>query len=356
MQTACLGYQSALDYLCRERYFSGTSLYGRGYHADKVALPPSERTARISALPRKCPSDDDVAGLLDGCLRGMAGPVHFIVSQRDGCWDSALKVCHVWGSPIVSGMLGKADGNLLTSSAEFCLLQLACELGAVELARLITELCGTYALAPSPQDEYRNCPPATSLHHVSQFGRRMQRAGMRGARNLLRAVRFSADGAASPMETAVFLLLRLPLCLGGYGVEAPQLNARPRVGAAGGSGVRRRPHRCDLLWAEQGVALEYEGERWHTGPARITDDSLRDNALSAQGCRVIRVTKEQLYRADAFDDVARQICTLLGRRLRIPSSYNWFERRAHLRHMLLPTRGNRLCNERAGRSPVAPTL
>lgn len=344
-----LGYQSALEYLCRERYFEGAVPFGWEYYGDKAAPSPSERTDRVRVLARGCPSDACIRSRLDGALRGLATPVHLLVSRRQDCLRSGLKVAHLWSAPALWGSFARVDDGLYVSSPEFCVLQMARLLTTVELVRLIDELCGTYVLAPCPEDPYRNAFSLTSVVYLRDYLTRAKAAGVRGAQEAARALRFAADGAASPMETILSLLLCLPCRSGGYGVPLATFNQRPRD-VPGADPAMRGCHRCDLLWRREGVALEYEGEKTHAGAMQTTRDSQRDNALAMRGQALIKVTKAQVYDVDAFDVVARQVLGLLGRRLR-PDHHpkDWQLRRANLRDALLPARRGGACHERVGR-------
>lgn len=344
-----LGYQSALEYLCRERYFEGSAPFGWEYYGDTLADPPSGRTDRVRALAQGCPSDDCLAGHLDDDLRGLSTPLHLLVPRRQDCRRSTLKLAHLWTAPVLRGSFSRVRAGLYVSTPEFCVLQMARLLTPVELVRLVDELCGTYVLAPCPEDPYRNAPPCTSVAYLRDFFARAKAAGVRGAQDALDALRFAADGSASPMETVLSLLLCLPCRQGGYGAPLASFNQRPQDAPGSDLALRGR-HRCDLLWREAGVALEYEGEKTHAGSIQTARDSQRDNALATRGQALIKVTKAQVYDVDAFDVVARQVLGLLKRPVRADRRADgWELRRARLRDALLPGRLHGACQERVGR-------
>ena len=346
-----LGYQSALEYLCRERYFEASPLGSLGFHLGDCPVAPPARTSRVRSLGGSCPSDDDIRSLLDGPLRGLSTPVHVLVSNPVARSRSRLKVPHAWCIPPIGGSFVKLADGLYASSPELCLVQLARLLTPVELARLAFELCGTYALSPCPDDGFRACSPATATEHVLAFAHRARAAGVRGASALIAALSHVVDGAASPMETVVTLLLCLPYRDGGYHLPLPVLNQQPRATGGGQSVANGTTHRCDLLWPDAGVTLEYEGEAWHVGTRQATKDAVRNNVMASKRHLVFSVTKEQLYDVAQFDFVARQIAHALRKRLYVDDCpYNWFLRRSDLRSTPLPSSGNPLCDERIARS------
>lgn len=53
------------------------------------------------------------------------------------------------------------------------------------------------------------------------------------------------------------------------------------------------PVEIDLLWEEQRVAIETDGEETHGTPAAFQEDRRRDQLLGAAGYRVARVTWRQ---------------------------------------------------------------
>ena len=93
------------------------------------------------------------------------------------------------------------------SAPEFCFLQMAGCLSLVQLIQLGFELCGTYALV-GERPGGSPCRPVDDEGQASCFCRAVIRA--RGCKKAARAVRYVQDGAASPMETMLAMMLCLP--------------------------------------------------------------------------------------------------------------------------------------------------
>ncbi|MDY6054959.1 DUF559 domain-containing protein [Micrococcus sp.] len=123
-------------------------------------------------------------------------------------------------------------------------------------------------------------------------------AAQRGARGVVRA-RQAAElvrpGSDSPQET------RLRLLVHEAGLTEPEVNPAVRLE----TGQRLR---VDLVWAQERVAVEYDGDHHRTDQRQWREDRERDAGLRAEGWTVIRVT------ADVFREPHRE---LFLRQLRI---------------------------------------
>jgi very-short-patch-repair endonuclease len=88
------------------------------------------------------------------------------------------------------------------------------------------------------------------------------------------------------------------------GLPSPRCNARLRIDG----------HRLevDMLWEEQKLAIETDGEETHGTPAAFQRDRLRDQLLVAAGYRTARVTWRQVV--DEPTAVVYRIARMLGPR------------------------------------------
>jgi very-short-patch-repair endonuclease len=57
-----------------------------------------------------------------------------------------------------------------------------------------------------------------------------------------------------------------------------------------------RRYRVDLGFEEERVAVEMDGERWHSTPQQRERDRRRDAALAAIGWVVLRLSHDRLHR------------------------------------------------------------
>ncbi len=157
-------------------------------------------------------------------------------------------------------------------------------------------------------------PPLVSIGRLRRYAELAR--GFYGRDRALRALKYVVPGSASPMETALVMLLCLPCSLGGYGLPLPVMNYHvgqnmPRDSIAG-----KEYYVCDLYWPDVGLDVEYDSDLCHTGPDRIADDSARRGALKELGIDVITVTWQQIRSLRSMDALARLIARLLGKRLR----------------------------------------
>lgn len=266
---------------------------------------------------------------------------------------------HGWALPLPAGSMRRVAPSVVISSPEFVILQLAhrhimhqaandramdallaerdalLELGIDEMppfedpvawerllhlvgvARVAMELAGTYRL-PTPLGDTRyKQPTLASIGSMVTFLDREEFARSEIAADVARArmaLGLAADHSASPMETALFLLLTLPVGLGGFGLPRPVLNEP----VSGGEGDGLRP---DMLWAEAGVVLEYDSLEFHAGAGRDrTDhDIMRENELVTAGYRVFVATPGIVMDLGRVTKLAEQIAQALNLSLAQPA-------------------------------------
>lgn len=133
----------------------------------------------------------------------------------------------------------------------------------------------------------------------------MRRVRPRGKATLLEALQEIRVGSASPRETlARVMLVRC-------GLPEPRLNhpVLDEMGALLGY--------ADLLWVEQRVAGEYQGEEFHAGE----EDRARDELRRVGFERCAGVHMEEIWKADMATRADREACVLrFARALGVPRS------------------------------------
>lgn len=240
-----------------------------------------------------------------------------------------------------SGSLWHIGHRVYVPTPEFSFLLLASHLSLVELVMVGMELCGAYrligantpALLHSTLTLY-NQEPFTTPDRLRAFIDRAK--GFPGALLAQRACGLIAPASASPMETAVYLLLCLPRSLGGYAIPRPVLNARRHVTKRAETLTTKHTLVPDLYWPAVRLDVEYDSEEFHSDSARLELGLRRTLALRAMHVEVISLTKEVVYDDVAFDTTARMVAKRLGKRLRSQSETLQEKRRA-LRDTVLHT-------------------
>lgn len=184
------------------------------------------------------------------------------------------------------------------------------EARAVEL---ITEFCGTYRMPVLPEEEVLyGKPPLLSRSDLGDFLK--AEPAMHGAKKGLTTCRLAFDRSGSPMETAIALLLTLPIEMGGYGLPKPVLNWSVPVGEEWPDIVSQDEIIADLCWRDARLVIEYDGWEGHggIGPAKLAKDRDRANSLTALGWHVLSIGYEQVRSERGMALLARQAARLLG--------------------------------------------
>jgi len=275
----------------------------------------------------------------------------------------------------------KIEEAVFVSSPQLCFFQMATELPLVRLIQLGIEFCGTYSLPANNEHEkalhdaqaedlrnehlrelnrffdqetirerkqellsgydkeaettpqgFYDRSALTSVKELKNFAERME--GVKGRKKAFRALRYIAGGSASPRETILFMLLTLPYKLGGYGLPAPEFNKQIKLGKAAKQRAGKAFFKCDLFWPKEGIAVEYDSNKHHTGAERIADDAKKRQELDELGVYTIPVTNDQMKSEFEFEIVARHIAGKIGRRLR-PKNPEFQKARSELRGLLL---------------------
>ena len=259
---------------------------------------------------------------------------------RSTAWD-----CHVWGKPFPAGSLYQPGiPGVLVGAPWFSFLQMSSHLNLPDAIRLGMELCGTHSTLPfSPKltlpytltpreikNGFSDCSPITSAEELKALLSQTP-AGKRSKAYM--ASRFIADGSRSPGESRLYILLCLPVRLGGYGLPRPILNARIDLPEELQRITGAQHYRCDLYYEDPGLAIEYDGGYHWEGEQRM-DDNTRQLILETLGITCIRIDKKQLENAALLDMQARRIAKHLGFRVRKPGE-RAMKKRIELRRQVL---------------------
>lgn len=319
----CIGYESAYEFWRRaddgRACLLQTDRARSSYEMTGIAL--RRKTSRADIERARAFGFDDE-------------PLHAVVPDSSSRFRCKGVVCHVCSMSLPRGSLVSLDDGLVVASPALAFLHMAESLSVEELAVVGSTLCGRYRMSGEGlMGSRRRLESATRL--AAFVGRA---AGVRGAQKARRALRFVVDDSASPMETALALLLCLPVSLGGYGLPRPVMNMRIDAAEYGCdmTGSLRVPRffKGDLCWPEAKLCVEYDSDAHHTGSERIAHDSWRRGELELTGFMVVTVTRRQLYDRAAMDRLVRLLAKRLGLRIRRREE-GYEERHRSLRRMLL---------------------
>lgn len=307
---------------------------------------------------------------------GITGtPVHLLVPTASDRSRGKRALFHVWQRDVPANAMVRVDAHVFASTPPFILMQMAthnskadplvekfledyraAQLASpdgqaayddpfewalmerlVRMALVACEFAGSYRLAAGDKNTTYDLAPLMTCEDAYAFARSTPRPY--GIKRLQTALDLAFNHSASPMESALALMLTLPPKMGGYGLPRPTLNEELSTGewaAFWDGGDIVTP---DLLWREARLAIEYESDEFHgsKGPKKAAYDARRGNVLTAMGYSVLRVTKEIIVSRPALGRLAGQVAAHLGV-LMAPEDDETLIRRQKL-HLLLMRQG-----------------
>lgn len=223
---------------------------------------------------------------------------------------------HVCDKPLPDRSFYRLEEDVYVASPELCLVQLASKLDVAQAVKLAMEMCGSYAVDVLDEEGFCKRAPLTNAQKIRAYVERYYRPGTRA-----RSAEFAkwvADNAASPRESALYMLLCLPARFGGYGIAPPALNRRIELTLEEQLAVGRHHFDCDFYWQNRQVGLEYDSARHHTALEKQERDAVRRNMLQYKGINMITATRLQVNQEGQFDKLAHQVARAVGKKLPTP--------------------------------------
>ena len=204
-------------------------------------------------------------------------------------------------------------------------------------AVIACEFAGTYRLDSGGKKTRYNRRKLMTCSSLRAMARSLGTRSME--RRAERAADIAFDGSRSPMETALALMLTLPVAYGGFGLPRPKLNANISVAEWRGDVSDRDTVCVDMWWKDKRVAVEYDSFEFHSrhNEAQLTTDAIRANILTALGCASFRVTPRVIRSLEGVRTLAAQIARRLGIALVEPTAIE-AKRRTSLYTELMPRR------------------
>lgn len=317
----------------------------------------------ISSLPRTGKLDECGATNIAEALATnefplyLTPPIHVLVKGRSHSHAKEHVTRHACHTSLTNRSLVRVTDDLFVVSPELCAIQLCASLPELDAALGIFELCGTYSLPPnascrpsaarniasrqtygfgddamqpaSPRTAEwgfsQRATPLTSCKKISSFADTIP--GTHGLTKLRTLLTYILDDSASPMETAMALMIAGPPRIGGMGFKGAVLNRQ--VHTADGE------RRVDLLWPQYKFGLEYQGFDSHEGWANRVKDDRRRNAIAAKGIEIASVYYQDLANPYYFDKLIASIAKIIKKRIRITTTEHQF-RQMTLRKAVLP--------------------
>lgn len=268
-------------------------------------------------------------------------PLEVLLHSADQRTRSRAIRTRIWAGQIAPTAFRTVRKGIFVSSPEFVFLQLATRIELPELIALGMELCGTYRRnVELPRADgngitlttaYQQAP-LSSHQRLRGFVSSMKSAP--GQRKALKALQYVLPNSASPIETALYLLLCLPRNLGGYALPKPVLNPPIVFSKSGRKYTLKNSAKPDLYWKSARLDLEYDSDEFHNESTRALE-SMRRKALERMNVEVIGLTHDELLSASLFHATAMRIARRLKRRIRADHDGAFSRTCSKLRHSLL---------------------
>lgn len=316
-------------------YFGGRTALQIMRMANPRDLAPAIGAAR--ALPDRPPRKrqiEDTIRCAESAYPGLSieRPVHVLVGSSSRCGSSIACSQHVCSSRLAGTSFYRfGSGAYISTPALAFVHEALWGDDMISLLELGYELCGTYQSQRTGVATRYQVEPLVSLRALHTYV--SMNLSVKGAKKAGRAIRYLADGSASPRETKQALALGLPMMYGGYGLGIPRMNYEVRANAAARAISGKSSFRCDLCWPECKLDVEYQSKECHEGEARRISDSRRTNALMAMGWTVVCITNDELDSFAATEAIAQTIRRHLGKRSEVYVS-DYHARKLRLRRQL----------------------
>jgi hypothetical protein len=223
-------------------------------------------------------------------LETLTQPLHLVVALRDNRRPSAQAVSHLLVSPEGTYPALRVERGAFCSSPAFTFLQMASVLDEEALLFLGMELCGRYGINAEGAVFYR--PRICTSEQLSTLAKEMGR--VRGRPRALAVAPQVIDNSASPMETALALILSRPVSCGGFGLPVPELNKDILVTGRARDLWDDDYITPDLLWEAIKLVIEYDSDLHHLTGHRQARDAVRRDVLAELGYRVVSVSAEHM--------------------------------------------------------------
>ncbi|MDO5120153.1 MAG: hypothetical protein Q4D48_08700 [Coriobacteriales bacterium] len=306
-------YYSGFDEAFYYAYRKGRQAFLR---AESIYTPHlsdcASRAADIAGIDLETPGILPAPAMGPGCLHPNKDglPVrHVLVAQNGNRHDCKGLARHGWSAPLAPKSIVRVGPGIYMSTPEFTFLQLANVLPHLPLVLAGFALCSSYYIDPQTRKVTQRSP-ISSVAELQTYLNRCR--GSRGVKRGRAALRCVTDGAESPQEVNQFLLMSLPVDMGGHGIEGLEMNYTVRVEDAD-RGVLDRPDRTsfriDMGCKELKKGAEYLGKDHES---TVDEDRERLNSLMALGHQVLQVKYADLTNPTKCARLARQLARLLN--------------------------------------------
>lgn len=194
-----------------------------------------------------------------------------------------------------------SDEEVYVASPELCFLQAANELPIYLAAKIGCMLCAKYVRDDEMAMGQRNREPLTSVKKINQFLNNVDRAkGLKKARYAIKSV---VDNCNSPMEVNLAVMGKQPISKGGYALGEFEMNGEVILKSDMASFLGRKSCKCDMVWEEEKVVVEYESNMVHLDKNQHEYDKKRSTAIINSGYKIINITSKDVALLSRSDEM-----------------------------------------------------
>ena len=177
------------------------------------------------------------------------------------------------------------DDNISIVCPELLLLQMASLLPFLQFCLIAYEFCGTFTIDHNTKNFVNNIEPITNKIKIENFIAKIEKKNKNAKsikiiKNLLEVLE---DGAASPMESRLFLKLCGNRKLGLYGCKNLKFNQNIEMSTQAQKIAGQRIIIPDIVNKQRKVAIEYNSSMFHEDSVQGQKDQKRRDALVYDG-------------------------------------------------------------------------
>lgn len=294
------------------------ALYGKTALSILMTLNalPRDHAVGQDTLRHCGPTDQAVRYALERWPR-LGLPLHLLTDRWERTVGETVSL-HSLRTALPSGSLVKIDNGIYAPTPELCLVQLARHCSDHELILYGGLLCGSFAIDPDSATGLRSRDALTDTASIADFLERCP--AVPGTKALRRCLPHITEGAASPPEVFLRMVLVLSHRLGGFNLTGATINRQVNLGKRAQNIAGRLFLVPDLCWPEHRLDVEYDADSVHLTSRQALLDATKRLALEAEGFKVVTVTSLQLGNSHHMTNIAREVGCRLGRTMRIRST------------------------------------
>ena len=201
------------------------------------------------------------------------------------------------------------DENIFISNPELTFF-IACNSYTLPEAVLIGNiLCATYVFDNDSAIKQREREPATTGKKIKRYLDKMN--NVKGVRKAKKAASYIVDRCNSLREAELAAIAVLPIKYGGYGAPSFEMNGAVHVKKEYLKGLGRNILRCDFVWAQEKIVVEYESDMTHLEKEQHYYDKRRSTALTGSGYKAIYITNADVNSFSKIDETFFMIRKML---------------------------------------------